>query len=100
MLVIEERIHGNFDDTPSAQFSEAHLEMSIKSCDLKTRWQRCGFLSDVVARYVSAAYPEEGLDYKSTAFNSISTIFQELIENAAKYSPHDDAMIRIRVRHH
>jgi hypothetical protein len=98
--MIAERLYGQFDYVPEELVPEAHLEISVNSIDLKTRWQRCGLLSDLVAGYVSAAYPDEGFGYQSPVFNSISTVFQELIENAAKFSRHREAVIRIRIKHY
>lgn len=98
--MIEERVYGDFDYVPEDLPAEAHLELSVNSIDLKTRWQRCGFISDLVAAYISAAYPEEGFSPTSPVFNSVSTVFQELIENAAKFSRHREAMIRVRIKHY
>jgi hypothetical protein len=98
--MISERLYGEFDYVPEELVPEAHLEMSVNSIDLKTRWQRCGLLSDLVAGYISSAYPDEGFGYQSPVFNSISTVFQELIENAAKFSRHREAVIRIRIKHY
>ncbi len=98
--MIEERLYGDFDYVPEDLVPEAHLELSVNSIDLKTRWQRCGLLSDLVAGYISAAYPEGGFGVTSPVFNSISTVFQELIENAAKFSRHREAVIRIRIKHY
>jgi hypothetical protein len=95
-----ERLYGEFDYVPEELIPEAHLEMSVNSIDLKTRWQRCGLLSDLVAGYISAAYPDEGFGYQSPVFNAVSTVFQELIENAAKFSRHREAIIRIRIKHY
>jgi hypothetical protein len=99
-MMIPERIYGEFDYVPEELIPEAHLELSVNSIDLKTRWQRCGLLSDLVAGYISAAYPDENLGVHSPVFNSISTVFQELIENAAKFSRHREAVIRIRIKHY
>ena len=98
--MIEERLYGDFDYVPEELIPEAHLELSMNSIDLKTRWQRCGIISDLVAGYISASYPEAGFGYTSPVFNSISTVFQELIENAAKFSRHREAVVRIRIKHY
>jgi hypothetical protein len=95
-----ERLYGDFEYVPEERIPDAHLELSVNSFDLRTVWQRCGLLSNLVAGYISSAYFDEAKGYNSEIFSSISTIFQELIENAAKFSMHRDAVIRIRVKHY
>jgi hypothetical protein len=95
-----ERLYGDFEYIPEERSPDAHLELGVNSFDLRTVWQRCGLLSNLVAGYISSAYFDEGKGYNSEIFSSISTIFQELIENAAKFSMHRDAVIRIRVKHY
>lgn len=95
-----ERLYGDFEYIPDERTPDAHLELSVNSFDLRTVWQRCGLLSNLVAGYISSAYFDEGKGYNSEIFSSISTIFQELIENAAKFSRHREAVIRIRIKHY
>jgi hypothetical protein len=95
-----ERLYGDFEYIPDERIPDAHLELRVNSFDLRTVWQRCGLLSNLVAGYISSAYFDEGMGYNSEIFSSISTIFQELIENAAKFSMRRDAVIRVRVKHY
>jgi hypothetical protein len=95
-----ERLYGDFEYVPEDRSPDAHLELSVNSFDLKTVWQRCGLLSNLVAGYISSAYFDEAKGYNSEIFSSISSIFQELIENAAKFSASREAVISIRVKHY
>lgn len=97
---MSDRLYGDFEYVPEARSPDAHIELSVNSFDLKTVWQRCGLLSNLVAGYISSAYFDEGKGYNSEIFSSISTIFQELIENAAKFSLRREAPIRVRVNHY
>lgn len=95
-----ERLYGDYDFISGERIPDAHLELNVNSFDLRTCWQRCGLLSNFVAGYISSAYFDEGKGYNSEIFSSISTIFQELIENAAKFSLHREASIRVRINHY
>lgn len=97
---MSDRLYGDFEYVPEDRSPDAHIEISVNSFDLKTVWQRCGLLSNLVAGYISSAYFDEGKGYNSEIFSSISTIFQELIENAAKFSLRREMPIRIRVNHY
>jgi hypothetical protein len=97
---MSDRVYGDFEYIPEERNPDAHIELSVNSFDLKTVWQRCGLLSNLVAGYISSAYFDEGKGYNSEIFSSISTIFQELIENAAKFSLRKETPIRVRVNHY
>lgn len=94
-----ERMHGDFEMIPEDLTPEAHFEISVTPIDLMTHWQRCSLLSDLVAGYIAYAYHQSRDMHTFHVYSSISTIFQELIENSAKYSRHREAVIRIRVKH-
>jgi hypothetical protein len=93
-------IYGDFDYIPEGLIPEAQIELSITPIDLTTHWQRCGLISDMVAGYIAYAYPGGFLGPKSVIYSSISTIFQELIENAARYSRQRGGTITIRIKHY
>jgi hypothetical protein len=94
-----ERTYGDFEYVPEDLTPEANLEFSVTPIDLTAHWPRCGLLSDLVAGYIAYAYHESQEMYKFPIYSSISMIFQELIENAAKYSHHRETIIRVRVKH-
>ena len=93
------KIHGDFDLVPDALVPEAQLALTLSPSELTAHWQRCGLLSDFVAGYISAAYAAEQRDASAPLFTAISTVFQELIENAAKFSRKREAPITVRVKH-
>lgn len=93
------KVHGDFDLVPDALVPEAQLALTLSPSELMAHWQRCGLLSDFVAGYISAAYAAEHRDAGAPLFTAISTVFQELIENAAKFSRKREAPITVRVKH-
>jgi hypothetical protein len=95
-----ERIYGDFEMIPDELTPEAHLELTVTAIDLTTHWQRCSVMSDLVAGYIAYAYHQSREMHTFHVYSSISTIFQELIENAAKYSRQREASIRVRVKHY
>ena len=92
--------YGDFDYVPEGLTPEAQLELHITAIDLTTHWQRCSVISDMIAGYIAHAYPGGFLGPKSAIYSSISTIFQELIENAARYSRQRGGAITIRIKHY
>jgi len=94
-----ERIYGDFEMIPEDLTPEAHFEISVTPIDLMTHWQRCSLLSDLVAGYIAYAYHQSREMHTFHVYSSISTIFQELIENSAKYSRQREGVIRVRVKH-
>jgi len=95
-----ERIYGDFDLIPDELTPEARLELTVTPIDLMTHWQRCSLMSDLVAGYIAYAYHQSREMHTFHVYSSISTIFQELVENAAKYSRQREANIRVRIRHY
>lgn len=94
-----ERIYGDFELIPEELTPESHFEFSVSPMDLLTHWQRCSLFSDLVAGFIAYAYHQSREMHTFHVYSSISTIFQELIENAAKYSRHRETIIRVRVKH-
>lgn len=94
------RTYGDFNYIPETLVPEAQVELTINPIDLTTHWQRCGLMSDMTAGYIAYAYPEGMKGHHSAIFSSISTIFQELVENAARYSRQREAVIKARVKHY
>jgi hypothetical protein len=84
---------------PLDQKADSHVQIIITPLDLVTFWKRVGTLADFVAGFYSYSFitPSESIkDISETpVFHSISTVFNELIENAAKYSMDKKANIRI-----
>lgn len=94
-----EHVFGDFDLVPDALVPEAQLALTLSPSELMAHWQRCGLISDFVAGYIAAAYAAKERDAGGPLFSAISTVFQELIENAAKFSRKREAPISVRVKH-
>lgn len=87
-------ILGDFDFIPSHLPAEGALNIMINPIDLMTSWKRCGALANFVASF----YSDERDFGKKLDANLISTIFNELMENAAKYSDKRDALITVNTK--
>lgn len=87
-------ILGDFDFIPSHLPAEGGLNIMINPIDLMTSWKRCGALANFVASF----YSDERDLSKELDANLISTIFNELMENAAKYSDKRDALITVNTK--
>ncbi|MCB9759062.1 MAG: hypothetical protein H6739_04415 [Alphaproteobacteria bacterium] len=94
------RILGDFDLLPEGLIPEGALDLRLSAADLGSHWARCALLSDTVGRYVSFAFREQPHPDAGLVFNTVSTVFQELIENAAKFSRRRDAWVDVRLRHY
>lgn len=89
---MNENFIGEFDLIPEILPPEGHMEMVVKPIDMVTYWRRCGSVSNFVADFYKV---EKQSDYHE---NLISTIFNELIENASKYSTKRDSEIYIDIK--
>ncbi len=83
--VIGDRIDFNKD-------VETTFSMSFLPLDIFDNWDRVSSISDFVAEYFGTYYNEE------TASNIISTIFNELVENAVKFTKNNSQPIHIVVK--
>lgn len=84
---------GEFDVIPDSMPAEGDLFVRVKPIDLITYWQRCGIMADFVASFY--AFTQE---HPVVQENIISTIVNELIENATKYSVKRDRDVRIHMK--
>jgi len=67
------------------------LNLRIRPIDLVTYWRRCSAIANFVADY----YKKDKNDFRHE--NIISTVFNEIIENASKYSTKQFSDIDIEV---
>jgi hypothetical protein len=88
---MKEKILGDYELTPDYLPAEGDLKFTVKPIDLITHWRRCGIIANFVAEYHESG--EKEIDK-----NIVSTIFNELIENASKYSTKRDSEIQIEVK--
>ncbi|PJZ47263.1 DUF6272 family protein [Leptospira brenneri] len=99
------RKYGNFKSTNHiGQEPESKIQIHLKPLDLMRYWRRIGILSDFIGYFYGFSFlpnvPSESMDMKNSEIvNSISTVFNELLENAAKYSYDKKADIEISLIH-
>jgi hypothetical protein len=84
---------GAFAEAPSELLTAVELE--VLPIDLVTEWRRCGMVADFLADYVVEAF-----ERRDAARSILSTVANELIENAAKFSSDQRSPARIAIRHH
>ncbi|MBA7484112.1 MAG: GHKL domain-containing protein [Spirochaeta sp.] len=71
---------------------ETSFSLTFLPLDIFDNWERAGSLSDFIAGYFAPYFHSE------SAHNLISTIFNELIENAVKFSRNNSHSIDIVVK--
>lgn len=84
---------GRFADAPGRPLVSVGLE--VVPLDLVTEWQRCGAVADFLAAYMSFAFERRGV-----AHSVLSTVGNELVENATKFSADKRAPTRVALLHH
>jgi hypothetical protein len=84
---------GAFPEPPSRPLSA--LELEITPIDLLTEWRRCGMIADFMADYMARHF-----EPRETARSVLSTVLNELVENAAKFSADKRAAAHVSIRHH
>ncbi|HRI26718.1 MAG TPA: hypothetical protein PK239_11570 [Chitinophagales bacterium] len=83
---------GNFNIIPDALPAEGNISIVIQPIDIITHWRRCGLLADFIAGfYNNAAQQPDNI-------NLISTVMNELLENATKYSRKRDALVALTLK--
>lgn len=99
------RKYGNFKSTTNIdQEPVSIIQIQLKPLDLMRYWRRIGIMSDFIGYFYGFSFlpnvPSESMDMKnSDIVNSISTVFNELLENAAKYSYDKKADIEFSLIH-
>ncbi|MCW7456909.1 DUF6272 family protein [Leptospira bandrabouensis] len=99
------RKYGNFKSANLInEEPDSIIQIHLKPLDLMRYWRRIGILSDFIGYFYGFSFlpnvPTESMDMKNSEIvNSISTVFNELLENAAKYSYEKKADIDISLIH-
>lgn len=100
------RKYGNFKfaNQINSQDPNSKFQIHLKPLDLMRYWRRIGILSDFIGYFYGFSFlpnfPTESIDMKNSEIvNSISTVFNELLENAAKYSYDKKTDIEISLIH-
>lgn len=83
---------------------DSRIEILLKPLDLMAHWRRIGILSDFIGYFYGFSFlpnlPTDSPEMRNSEIvNSISTVFNELLENAAKYSFDKKADIDIHLIH-
>jgi hypothetical protein len=84
---------GSFETAGSAPLSGVAVEMP--ALDLVAHWRRCSISADFLASYMAYDFAD-----RPVAMNVLSTVINELIENAAKFSVDKRQPVRIAVHQH
>jgi len=84
---------GAFPEASSPPLSA--IELEVVPIDLVTQWRRCGMIADFMADYM--VY---GFERRDTARSVLSTVVNELVENAVKFSTDTRSAAHIAIRHH
>ncbi len=88
------RIVGFFADPSADHPPLTSLDLGFPALDLVVQWHRCGMTADYFADYLACSF-----EHKETARTVLSTIANELLENAAKFSGDKKRWVRIVARH-
>ncbi len=79
---------GTYRRPPSA--SRSIIRLSVPARDLGEQWRLCGLTADFVAGFCARRYR-----YSQPMRNSLSTILNEMIENAVKFSSPSSSSVEI-----
>lgn len=71
---------------------ENAFAISVLPIDIFDQWDRCGLIADFLAQYFAYGYEND------TSKSIISTVVNELVENAVKYSRNKSSPIDIEIR--
>ena len=69
------------------------VAVEMPALDLVTQWRRCGLSADFLAGYMAYDFADRGV-----ASNVLSTVINEILENAAKFSADKRRPVRILVQ--
>jgi hypothetical protein len=89
------RIIGEFDVIPDNLPADGQMSMIFQPIDMMTYWRRCGLSANFVAGFYSYCFPSS-----ESKVYSISTIINELLENASKFSKAREGRIEIELKHY
>ncbi len=84
---------GAFPEPPSPVLSA--IELEVIPIDLVTEWRRCGMVADFMADYMVHAF-----ERRDEARSILSTVANELVENAVKFSAEKRAAAHVSIRYH
>ena len=80
---------------PASRVPISTLEVQVLPDDLLAEWQRCGETADFLASYIAHHF-----DQPEQVVNVLSTILNELVENAIKFSADKRTMVSLGVSYY
>lgn len=80
-MTTSEAVFGQFVDPAEAPPPLSHMHVQLLPLDMIVQWGRCGQTADYIASYLAYHFRDF-----SRAMNVLSTVLNELIENAVKFS--------------
>lgn len=89
-------IFGEYDTIPEGIDAEGVLTLYLQPIDLMTYWKRCGLIADFSARFYAFAHTGAN----EIVENTLSTVLNELVENAAKFSRQKESRVHISLKHY
>jgi hypothetical protein len=89
-------IIGDYNFVSEGIDAEGILRVTLQPIDLMTYWKRCGLIADFGAKFYAYAYGKNN----EIIENTISTVLNELVENAAKFSKQRDSYVEIVLKHY
>ena len=87
-------ILGRFPQAPGTP-ALITIRIEVVPIDLVTEWRRCGILADFAAGYLVWAF-----ERRHDARSVVSTVVNELVENAAKFSADNHVPTWVTIRHY
>lgn len=70
------------------------LVLEVPALDMVVQWRRCGVVADYIAEYLALSFEEPAY-----AQSVLSTVANELVENAVRFSSEKARPIRVEARH-
>ncbi len=89
------KIVGEYNIIPDNLPADGQLKLNFQPIDMMTYWRRCGLTANFVAGFYAYCYEES-----EAKANSLSTIINELLENAAKFSKAKEGKITLELKHY
>jgi hypothetical protein len=87
---------GDFTDGTSPR-ALTSVDIELRALELVVHWRRCGLTADWLALFFAYDFEPQA---RQTAESILSTVINELLENAAKFCADKQRSVRIAVRHH
>jgi hypothetical protein len=81
----------------SASSPITSTELTLRALDLVAHWKRCGLTADWLGSFLQYDFEPEA---RAAASELLSTVMNELVENAAKFAADKNAPLHLAARHH